>query len=77
VISHAGKDVKQWEISSIASGRGKNKMEFRVTILHENGNLNQEPAIPFLGIYPKNAPFYHTETWSTILVATCNRHKLE
>jgi hypothetical protein len=32
-------------------------------------NLPQDPVIPFLGIYPKDAPLYHKETRSTMFIA--------
>jgi hypothetical protein len=32
--------------------------------------LPQDPAIPLLGIYPKDAPSYHTDICSTMFIAT-------
>jgi hypothetical protein len=29
----------------------------------------EDPAIPLLGIYPKDAPQYHTDTCSTMFIA--------
>ena len=31
--------------------------------------LHQDPAIPLLGIYPKDAPLYHRDTCSTMFIA--------
>ena len=31
--------------------------------------LPKDPAIPFLGIYPKDAPLYHKDTCSTMFIA--------
>jgi hypothetical protein len=31
--------------------------------------LSKDPAIPFLGIYPKDAPLYHRDTGSTMFIA--------
>jgi hypothetical protein len=31
-------------------------------------NLTQDPSIPLLGIYPKDAPYYHKDTFSTMLI---------
>jgi len=32
--------------------------------------LPEDPAIPLLGIYPKDAPIYNKETCSTMFIAT-------
>jgi hypothetical protein len=32
-------------------------------------DLSQDPAISFLGIYPKDAPPYHKDICSTMLIA--------
>jgi len=31
--------------------------------------LPEDPAIPVLGIYPKDVPMYNKDTWSTIFIA--------
>jgi hypothetical protein len=33
-------------------------------------DLPEDPAIPFLGIYPKDAPLVHWDTCSTMFIAT-------
>ena len=32
--------------------------------------LTEDPAIPFLGIYPRDAPPYHKGTFSTMFIVT-------
>jgi hypothetical protein len=32
-------------------------------------DLPQDPGIPLLGIYPKEAPPYHKNTWTAMLIA--------
>ena len=39
-------------------------MEISAVVSQEDGS--QDPAIPLLGIYPKEASFYHRDTCSTI-----------
>jgi hypothetical protein len=39
--------------------------------------LPEDSAIPLLGMYPNNAPPYHKDTCSTILVAALYSQKLE
>jgi hypothetical protein len=36
---------------------------------NENSSLNEDPAIPLLGIYPKDAPTYNKDTCSTMFIA--------
>jgi hypothetical protein len=31
--------------------------------------LPEDPAIPFLGLYPKDVPPYHKDMWSTMFIA--------
>jgi hypothetical protein len=31
--------------------------------------VHQDPTIPLLGIYPKDALLYHRDTWSTMFIA--------
>jgi hypothetical protein len=32
--------------------------------------LSEDPAIPFLGIYPQDAPTFNKDTFSTMFIAT-------
>jgi hypothetical protein len=73
VTADAGEDVEKEEHSSIAgviaiwynhsgnqSGGSSEKLG---TVVPE------DPAIPTLGIYPKDAPTYHKDTCSTMFIA--------
>jgi hypothetical protein len=45
-------------------------MEINLVVSQKIGNSsNPDPAIPLLGIYPKDAPQYHRDTCSTMLIA--------
>jgi hypothetical protein len=67
VTAHAGKDVEKEEQSSIT---GRNcKQEF--PLWKSDGlseNWKEDPAIPLMGIYPKDVPLYHKDMCSTMFI---------
>ena len=73
MTAYGGEDVEKEEHPSIASGivnwynhagnqSGSSSEKLEV-------DLPEDPAIPLLGIYPKDAPPCHKTTYSTILIA--------
>jgi hypothetical protein len=69
----AGKDVEKEEHSSIAGGIAKLAQPLWKSFLRFlrklEINIPEYPAIQLLGIYPKDAPPYHKDTCSTMLIA--------
>ena len=66
--------MEQREHSSIARGSANLYNHFRNQFGHfqeswEYLAIPQDPAIPFLGIYPKDIPLYHKDTYSTMFIA--------
>lgn len=43
-------------------------MEINMAVPQKTIDLPQDPATPLLGIYPKDAPSYHKDTCSTMLI---------
>ena len=75
VTTHAGEDVGWGKHSYIAGvstnwyscfGNQDGDLE---TIRKLGNNPPQDPAIPLLGIYPKNAHSYHKDMCSTMFIA--------
>jgi hypothetical protein len=59
VIAHAGEDVEQGEPFSllVEVQTCTTTLEINLVVSQKTGNsLPQNPAIPLLGIYPKDAP---------------------
>jgi hypothetical protein len=46
-----------------------NRKSMRLFLRKLGINLPQNLAIPLLDIYPKKAPSYHKDTWSTMFTA--------
>jgi hypothetical protein len=74
VTAHVGEDVEKEEHSSIAGGIFKLvqplwKSIWRLLRKFEI-DLPEDPAIPLLGIHPKDAPLCHRGTCSTMFIAT-------
>jgi hypothetical protein len=73
VTADAGMDVEKWDHSSIACGTDfklvkllwKSTWQFlrKLEIV-----LPEDPAIPLMGIYPKDAPTYNKDTCSTMFI---------
>jgi hypothetical protein len=73
VTAHAGEDVEKGEHFSLDGGIAN--------LYDHSGNqfggflkklgivLPQDPVVPLLGIYPKDAPPYHKDTCSTMFLA--------
>jgi hypothetical protein len=70
---HAGKDVEQWEHSLPLLVGIKNyipTLEINLTVSQKLIiALCQDTAVPFLGIYPKDAPPSHKTTCSNVFIA--------
>ena len=72
MTADAGEDVEKEKHSSIAGGianwdnhSGNHWWFLRKLEIA----LPKDPAIPLLGIYPRDAPLYHRDTCSTMLLA--------
>ncbi|KAL6086082.1 hypothetical protein STEG23_032675, partial [Scotinomys teguina] len=69
---HVGEDVEQEEHSPLLVGMqiGTTTLESSMANSQKIGNHSSpDPAIPLLGIYPKNAQSYHKGTCSTMFIA--------
>ena len=73
MTAHAGEDVDQEKHSSLTGGRANLYNHFGNQFGHFSENweigLPQDPAILFLGLYPKDAMLFHKETCSTMFIA--------
>jgi len=66
VAADAGEDVEKEEHSSIVGGIASwyNTLGINLEII-----LPADPAIPLLGLYPKDAPTYNKNICSTMFIA--------
>jgi hypothetical protein len=72
VTTDAGKHVEKEKHSSIAGGLqvGTTILEIRLVVPQKIGhNTIENSAIPFLGIYPEDAPTCNKDTCSTMFIA--------
>jgi hypothetical protein len=72
VTAHSGEDLEQREHSSISGGSENiyNHFENQFGGFSELGIvLPQDPAMPLLGIYPRDALPHHKDTCSTMFIA--------
>jgi hypothetical protein len=73
VTAHAGEDVEKEEHSSIAGGIAKLVQPLWKSIWQFFRKLEivlpEDPAIPLLGIYPKDVPLSHKDTCFTMFIA--------
>jgi hypothetical protein len=77
VSTHVGKDVEKEEHSSFA-GRIANWYNHSGNLEPQSGNFlrkleidpPEDPAMPLLGIYPKDTPPCHRDTCSTMFIVT-------
>jgi len=68
VTADAGEDVEKEEHSSIVGGIANWKSVWRF-LRKLDIELPEDPAIPLLGIYPKDASTYNKDTCSTMFIA--------
>jgi hypothetical protein len=47
---------------------GKTTLEINLAVLQKTGNKLVPPAIPILGMYPKDVPTYNKDTCSTMFI---------
>jgi len=73
VTTNAGKDVEKEEHSSIVGGIANwynhSGNQYKGSSKKLDIVLPEDPAIPLLGIYPKDAPTYNMDTCSTMFIA--------
>jgi len=71
VTANAGKDVEEEEHSSIVGGIADwyNHFGDESGGSSENWKLPEDPTIPLLGMYPKDAPTYNKDMCSTMFIA--------
>jgi hypothetical protein len=68
--NHAGEDVERGGHTSIAGGSANWYSHLENKFLRNIGiDLLPDPAIPLLGINPKDTPPYHKNTCSTMFTA--------
>jgi hypothetical protein len=67
VIADTGKNVEKEEYSSIVGGIASWKPVWQF-LRKLDIVLPEDPAIPLLGYYPKDAPTYKKDTCSTVLI---------
>jgi hypothetical protein len=67
VTADAGKDVKKEEYSS-SDGGIASWYNHSGHLRKENIVLPEDPAIPFLGIYPEDVPTCNKDTCSTMFI---------
>ena len=71
MTTYAGEAVGKGNTSALLVGvqAGAAALNFSVAISQKINNLPQDPAIPLLGIYPKDAQSYHKDICSTMFIA--------
>ena len=71
MISYAGEDVEKGEHFSTAGGSANSYSQSVCQLIKKMGiSLPQDPAIPFLGIYPKGVHSYNMDICSTMFIAS-------
>jgi hypothetical protein len=70
MTADAGKDVEKGEQAPLLLGfhAGTTTLEISLVVPQKTGYCTENPAIPFLGIYPKDAPTYNKDTCSTMFI---------
>ena len=70
VTAHAGEDVEKGEQSSIVGGSTNCTVTLEINMVVSQKklgiNIPQDPAIPLLGICPKNTLPHHLDTCTTM-----------
>ena len=68
MTSDADENVEKEEHSFIVGGIQANKTTLEISLVVSQ-KIGNSSAIPLLGIYPKDAPTYYKDTYSTMFIA--------